>query len=44
MRTPDGSAPSVVNGVTYNNKPIGMYLDGAAVRMRRLTVCRARTP
>ncbi len=38
LRTPPGSAPGVVNGVTYDNKPIGMYLDGAGVRMSRLTV------
>lgn len=38
LRTPAGSAPSVVNGVTYDNKPIGMYLDGAGVRMTRLSV------
>jgi hypothetical protein len=38
VRTAAGSAPSVYDGVTYDNKPIGMYLDGAGVRMSRLTV------
>jgi hypothetical protein len=27
------SAPGTVSGVQYDDKPIGMYLDGAAVRM-----------
>lgn len=41
VQTAAGAAPGVVDGVTYNNKPIGMYLDGAAVRMSKLSVWQA---
>lgn len=38
VRTAVGAAPGVVGGVTYDNKPIGLYLDGAGVRMSDLRV------
>lgn len=40
-QTADGAAPGVVNGVRYDDRPIGMYLDGAAVRMAYLRVWQA---
>jgi hypothetical protein len=39
--TANGAAPGVYDGVSYANKPIGMYLDGAAVRMTDLRVWQA---
>lgn len=38
VRTSPGEAPGVFGGATYDNKPIGMYLDGAGVRMSDLRV------
>lgn len=38
VRTAAGAAPGVYRGVTYNDNPVGQYLDGAAVRMTSLRV------
>lgn len=38
VSTSVGEAPGTVDGVRYNNQPIGQYLDGAGVRMTYLRV------
>lgn len=37
-QTAAGAAPGTYQGIRYDNQPIGMYLDGAAVRMEYLRV------
>jgi hypothetical protein len=40
-QTAAGAAPGVVGGVRYDDQPIGLYLDGAGVRMSYLRVWQA---
>ena len=37
-QTAAGAAPGTYQGIRYDNQPIGLYLDGAAVRMAYLRV------
>ncbi|MFC7620094.1 hypothetical protein [Microlunatus sp. GCM10028923] len=41
VQTAAGAAPGVYRGISYDNQPIGLYLDGAAVRMAYLRVRQA---
>lgn len=41
VQTDAGAAPGTFQGISYDNQPIGLYLDGAAVRMAYLRVWQA---